>query len=142
LDSGILNYRLQNPITNLEFSDRPFSNIEFRTNLSILNDSLVISGLILSSDETAIYNQIVFGSGGVEIQFEDQIAQINLAEDTTLLDHWRAMISANDYSLIYGRQTSAGTSKIPSTIEESLQEDFRAFVNRVHIESIAAKWDR
>lgn len=142
LDSGVVEYRLENPRSNLELSYSPFSNTEFRTNLSILNDSLVISGLIISTDETAVYSKIIFGSGGVEIQFEDRIHQINLDEDTTLLEHWKAMIQANDYSLTYGRQTSTGNSNIPSVINESLREEFRVFVNRVHIESIAAKWDR
>ena len=142
LDSRVVEYRLENPRSNLELSYSPFSNTEFRTNLSILNDSLVISGLIISTDETAVYSKIIFGSGGVEIQFEDRIHQINLDEDTTLLEHWKAMIQANDYSLTYGRQTSTGNSNIPSVINESLREEFRVFVNRVHIESIAAKWDR
>ena len=142
LDSGVVEYRLENPRSNLELSYSPFSNTEFRTNLSILNDSLVISGLIISTNETAVYNKIIFGSGGVEVQFDDRINPINLDEDTTLLEHWKVMIQANDYSLTYGRQTSAGNSNIPSIINESLREEFREFVNRVHIESIAAKWDR
>lgn len=142
LDSGLLEFRDAN-MEPLELRS-VFVNDEFQTRFDITNQQVVISGLLVTPTPNRNFQGFLLGSGvnEFEVDFNDQLYELDLSEIEPLYLSMLDMITTDNYDISYIWSSGSARSRIFQEITQDQRPQFSNFALRLEVELIAKKWDR